>query len=120
VNELAYASVAPDWICEVLSPGTYRLDRVKKLAAYARAGVSHAWLVNPSERTLEILRRQRARWVIVATHGGDTIVRAEPFEAVAIDLLELWGETRAPRSPPSPAKKKRAAKTRRARGLTRR
>jgi len=120
VNESVHASVAPDWICEVLSPSTYRLDRVKKLAVYARVRVSHAWLVNPGERTLEILRLQNGRWVIVATYGGDTIVRAEPFEAVAIDLLELWGETRAPKRRPSPRMKKQAAKTRRTRGRTRR
>jgi Uma2 family endonuclease len=50
VPDEAYFSVAPDWICEVLSPATYRLDRVKKLRIYAREGVAHAWLVHPGER----------------------------------------------------------------------
>jgi Uma2 family endonuclease len=90
----AFATLAPDWVCEVLSPSTYRLDRVKKLHVYAREGVAHAWLVHPGERTLEILRLRGGRWVIVTTHGGDARVRAEPFQAVTIDLLELWGEER--------------------------
>ena len=115
VTDCLFATVAPDWICEVLSPSTYRLDRVKKLRAYAREKVAYAWLVNPTERTLEILRLRGGQWVIVATHGGDAIVRSEPFEAVAIDLLELWGETRARSNRPSPRKKKAAAKARRPR-----
>lgn len=92
--EAGHFELAPDWICEVLSPSTYRIDRVKKLRIYAREGVAHAWLVNPAERTLEVLRVESRRWVIVASFGGDAVVRAEPFQAVAVDLLPLWGETR--------------------------
>lgn len=94
VPDEAYFTLAPDWICEVLSPTTYRLDRVKKLRVYAREGVAHAWLVHPVERTLEVLRLESGRWVIVGTFGGDAVVRAEPFQGVAIDLLPLWGESR--------------------------
>jgi len=59
-------------------------------------GVTHAWLVNPEARTLEVYRREGERWLLVATHGGDALVRAEPFEAIEIDLLALWGESRPP------------------------
>jgi len=99
VPDEAYFVLAPDWICEVLSPSTYRLDRVKKLRVYAREGVRHSWLVHPGERTLEVLRLESRRWVIVGTFGGDAIVRAEPFEEVAIDLLPLWGESRPATKP---------------------
>ena len=92
-----YFTLAPDWICEVLSPSTYRLDRIKKLRIDGREGVKHAWLVHPGERTLEVLRLQSGRWAIVATYADDAIVRAEPFDAIAIDLLPLWGETRPKR-----------------------
>lgn len=88
-------SVSPDWVCEVASPRTERVDRVKKLPIYAHAGVSHAWVVNPTARTLEVLQRQDDRWLVLATYGDDAIVRAVPFEAVEIDLLTLWGETRS-------------------------
>ena len=88
-------TVSPDWVCEVLSPSTERTDRVLKLPAYARAGIRHAWLVNPAERILEVLPLEAGRWVVAATHGGSDIVRAEPFAEVEIDLLLLWGESRA-------------------------
>lgn len=92
--DLPFFTLSPDWICEVISPGTERLDRTRKLPAFARAGVGHAWLVNPLARTLEVLRLERERWTVVAAHAADEIVRAEPFEEAAIDLLLLWGETR--------------------------
>lgn len=113
VREEAYFTLAPDWICEVLSPSTYRLDRVKKLRIYARERVGHAWLVHPGERTLEVLRLESGRWVIVGTFGGDAVVRAEPFEEVAIDLLPLWGESR--RASPPRAGRGRSARAKRAR-----
>ena len=94
VPDAAHFTLVPDWVCEVLSPSTERLDRVEKLRVYAREGVAHAWLLNPIARTLEVLRREPGRWLLVATHGDDALVRAEPFEAIEIDLLDLWGETR--------------------------
>jgi Uma2 family endonuclease len=96
-DEPPYFTLVPDWICEVLSPSTYRLDRIKKLRVYGREGVKHAWLLHPGERTLEILRLESGRWAILATHADDAVVRAEPFQAAAIDLLPLWGESRRAR-----------------------
>ncbi|MCX6551955.1 MAG: Uma2 family endonuclease [Acidobacteria bacterium] len=88
----AYFPLAPDWICEILSPSTAILDRSKKLAIYARESVSHAWLIDPTARTLEVLRLEAGRWTILATHGGADIVRAEPFAEVAMELGSLWAD----------------------------
>ena len=85
-----YFTLAPDWICEVLSPSTSRLDRAEKLPIYARAGVRHAWLVDPLVRTLEVLRLEGERWTIVATWADAAKVRAEPFDAIELDLAILW------------------------------
>lgn len=98
IPDTAYFTLAPDWACEVLSPSTERLDRVRKLPVYSREGVRHVWLVNPTARTLEVLRLEAGSWVVAATHGGDDPVRAEPFDAIELDLGALWGE-RPPASP---------------------
>jgi Uma2 family endonuclease len=90
----AFFTLAPDWLCEVLSPSTERLDRARKLRVYAREGVGHVWLVNPEARTLEVYRSSEERWLLLATHASDAIVRAEPFDAIELDLLPLWGEAR--------------------------
>ncbi len=97
--ETAYFSIVPDWVCEILSPSTASLDRVKKLAVYAREQVAHAWLIDPLARTLEVLRLDAGRWTILATRAGDDIVRAEPFTAIALELSALWADPQGP--PPS-------------------
>ena len=88
----AYFPLAPDWIGEVLSPSTSRLDRAQKLAIYAREGVSHAWLIDPDAGTLEVLRLENRRWTILATHAGREVVRAEPFAEIEIELQAFWAE----------------------------
>jgi Uma2 family endonuclease len=90
--DAAYFELAPDWVCEVMSPSTVRLDREKKLRVYAEHGVGHAWLVDPVARTLEVLRRDDAAWALVATHHGDVAVRLEPFDAIEFPLGLLWAE----------------------------
>ena len=82
--------IAPDWVCEVQSPSTARFDRVKKLPVYSGHGVLHVWLVDPSVRTLEVLSLENGRWILAGNYHGDDIVRAEPFEAVEIELGALW------------------------------
>jgi Uma2 family endonuclease len=98
IPEDAAVELAPDWVCEVLSPTTAARDRADKLPTYAAAGVAHASLVDPDARTLEVFRLTQGAWLLVAVHHGDVVVRAEPFEAVAIDLSRVW-RTRAETAP---------------------
>ena len=85
-----FLTVPPDWVCEVLSPNTAAFDRARKLPIYARREVAHAWLVDPATRTLEVFRREGARWVLLGVFTGEAKVRAEPFDAVELDLAPLW------------------------------
>jgi Uma2 family endonuclease len=86
-------SLAPDWLCEVLSPSTAVLDRALKLPVYAREGVRHIWLVDPELRTLEVFRLDGERYTLLVTHAGTSSVRAEPFDAFELEMAYLWGET---------------------------
>ena len=90
IPEAAYMTLAPDWVCEVISPATERMDRSRKMRIYARESVQHLWLLDPLVRTLEVLRLENARWVLLDTHGDADVVRVEPFEAVEIELTALW------------------------------
>jgi len=87
-----YAEVAPDWVCEVLSPSTRSLDRGRKLSVYAREAAGHVWLLDPIEKTFEIFRlNDDAHYVLRTVYGADDArVRAEPFDAIELDLLRLW------------------------------
>jgi Uma2 family endonuclease len=80
-----YLTLAPDWVCEVLSASSVALDRARKIPIYAREGVPHAWLVDPIARTLEVLGSDRYEWRILAVHEGAAGVRAEPFDAIELD-----------------------------------
>jgi Uma2 family endonuclease len=90
VDDAAYFTLAPDWVCEVLSPRTSKIDRASKLPIFARAEVGHVWLVDPKDRTLEILRREGTRWLLVGVWSDAAHVRGEPFEAIALELGALW------------------------------
>ena len=92
VPDEPYLTIAPDWVAEILSPSTARLDRVKKLDVYARERVVHVWLLDPGTRILEVLALEEGRWVIHATFGQDEPARAVPFDAIEIDLAQVWGE----------------------------
>lgn len=91
-----FITTVPDWLCEILSPGTARIDRMKKMPIYAREGVGHVWLVDPKERTVEVFRHHGSSYELVGTMGGDDAVRAEPFDAVEIPTAFLWGKTPEP------------------------
>jgi Uma2 family endonuclease len=86
----AKIAFAPDWVCEVLSPSTMVVDRVEKMPAYARHGVRHLWLIDPIARTLEVFTLEGGRWVVLGTHHGSATVRAEPFDAIDLELEALW------------------------------
>lgn len=87
----AFFELAPDWVCEILSPATARLDRVRKLPKYAAAGVAHAWIIDPVQRTFEVYRLEREHWILVETMSGVATVHVEPFAETPLSLLGIWG-----------------------------
>lgn len=82
--------IAPDWICEVLSPSTERFDRIRKMAAYARFGVPHAWLVHPTRHSVEIFELVNGRWTFIQGVEGVEELCAKPFDAITIPLAKVW------------------------------
>ncbi len=88
--DVPFQTLATDWVCEVLSPSTEALDRGDKVGIYAASGVSHAWLLSPTTRVLEVLELDGRTFRIVATFKNDAKVRARPFDAIELDLGALW------------------------------
>ena len=86
----AYFTLAPDWVCEVLSPSTSKVDRLEKRPAYARAGVGHLWLIDPIERTLEVFELHEGHWLLIASAKDDDPVGIRPFDAITFSLADLW------------------------------
>jgi Uma2 family endonuclease len=90
--ETAFFELPPDWICEILSPSTARVDRVEKLPIYAANGVKHAWLVDPDLRTLEVFENQNGKWLLLTVLEHNAAVAQPPFDAVSFDLGALWAD----------------------------
>lgn len=90
--ETAWFELPPDWVCEVLSPATARVDRVEKLPIYAGAQVQHVWLVDPTLRTLEVFENRDGKWLMLAAFKNDDRVSIAPFEAITFGLGALWAD----------------------------
>ena len=85
-----YLTLAPDWVCEVLSPSTETIDRGRKLGIYAREGVSHVWFVDPLRQSLEVLAPKAGSFESIAKHQGVGSIRVRPFDAIELELQALW------------------------------
>ena len=90
VPNVLFFEQSPDWVCEVLSPSTRKVDRSRKVRIYAREGVGHLWFLDPIAHTLDIYRLAGGQWTIVEMFTDDDVVRAEPFEAIELNLALLW------------------------------
>lgn len=88
--------VRPDWVCEVLSPGTARYDRKTKAALYAMAGIQWYWLVDPAERLVEVLELDGDRWRIHGCFDEDQRLPLPPFGEFEVAVGELFLPPRLP------------------------
>lgn len=91
IADVAYFTLAPDWVCEVISPSSARRDRIQKARIYAQSGVSWLWLIDPAHQTVEVMHNNGEHWVVIDNWGGDDdAARIPPFDAVAVDLSRWW------------------------------
>jgi Uma2 family endonuclease len=88
--DVAAFELAPDWVCEVISESTEKIDRTRKMRIYRREAVAHVWLLSPRLQTLEVYRHEAGRYVLMETYEGSAKIAAEPFDAVELDLSALW------------------------------
>lgn len=90
VPKTAFTTLAPDWVCEVLSNSTEATDRSAKMPIYARDRVAHVWLIDPIVQTLEVYRLDGETYRLVVTLCEDATARVEPFDAIELELGALW------------------------------
>ena len=88
--DTSYCTLAPDWVCEVLSPATRHLDLGDKQQCYATENIPHLWLIDPIPRTLETYELRASRWHRLATASDNDPVSLPPFEALTFSLSDLW------------------------------
>ncbi|HEX4382293.1 MAG TPA: Uma2 family endonuclease [Myxococcales bacterium] len=88
----AFCTVAPDWVCEVISPATAACDRTVKMEIYKREQVGHVWLIDPALRIIESYRLREGQWIRAQAAHGNLSVHLEPFAEIELDLSSWWGE----------------------------
>ena len=82
--------VTPDWVCEVISPSNAAHDRVTKRRLYARHKVPYYWLVDPMQRTLEVLKLVDGQWLELGSWGDGDVMSVEPFSDVELEVSRLF------------------------------
>jgi Uma2 family endonuclease len=84
VPDEPWLTLAPDWVCEIVSPSSVSVDRVKKLRLYAHERVEWYWIVEPIAKTLEVLRLVGETYMVDATFDAEDVIAARPFEAIEL------------------------------------
>ena len=100
VNE-KHATAAPDFVVEILSPGTRRRDKGRKRAVYDREGVQEYWIVDPEAQSITTLRRPRADAgltdVTTLTVDADGVLESPLFPGLELPLRDVFrGRSAAP------------------------
>lgn len=83
---------APDLIIEILSPTTRRHDRVIKQALYQRAGVKEYWIVNPEDKTVQVLTQQEGYLLPHEDYGREDMAKVNVLEDCSIELRKVFSE----------------------------
>lgn len=87
---------SPDWIIEIVSPGSASLDYVKKLNLYERYGVREYWVVHPFDETIMVfVLNQNHRYDRPQTYAADARIAVQIFEQkLVIDFAQAFAEAR--------------------------
>ncbi|MCY4153294.1 MAG: Uma2 family endonuclease [Aestuariivita sp.] len=85
----AYCEIPPDWVCEVLSPSTRRIDQIEKRVIYVREKVSHLRFIDPDEKTMEAFEWRQGYWVLPKTLADNETASIAPFEVISFPLDSL-------------------------------
>jgi Uma2 family endonuclease len=83
---------APDWVAEVISPGTREADEIAKLAEYAQAGVSEYWLVDPENRTVRVHTLADGEYEVTASFAETETASSPTIPGFEIPLRLLFPE----------------------------
>ncbi len=82
---------APDWVAEVISPGSRKIDEVEKLADYAEAGIPEYWLVDLDARTIRVYALADAKYALAGTYGAGETARSETLGGFKIPVDDVIG-----------------------------
>jgi Uma2 family endonuclease len=83
---------APDLVVEILSPSSIRRDRQDKLEQYARFGVKEYWIVDPANRSLEILALRDKQFTVYSIAAETGSAESKVLAGLSVDVAQLFSE----------------------------
>ena len=81
---------APDLVIEILSPSTAGRDRTYKKTLYARYGVKEYWIVDPQEKTVEVMSLGEKGFETAKVYWKEDVLLTPLLEGLAIPLWEVF------------------------------
>jgi len=80
----------PDMVVEILSPGTHRHDRDRKMKVYRRTAVQEYWIVDPRSRAIEVYALVDGDFEMIdfATESGS--VQSKLLEGLSVSLADIF------------------------------
>lgn len=82
----------PDMVIEILSPSTRRHDRLTKFNLYQRAGVREYWIVDPTDKSVQVFTLEDGHYAAKDFGAAGDKVRVNILEDCVIDLSEVFPE----------------------------
>lgn len=76
---------APDWIIEIVSPSSRKMDYVRKTALYREAGVREYWIVDFEKETVTVYEADH--WDAPVCHSFSEQIKVGIYEDLYIDFL---------------------------------
>ncbi len=81
---------APDMVIEILSPSTQRHDRLTKLNLYQRAGVREYWIVNPEDKTVQVMLLEEGVYRVADVRTAQDIIKVNSLEGCYLELEKVF------------------------------
>ena len=81
---------APSMIIEILSPSTQRHDRLTKLNLYQRAGVGEYWIVNPEDRTVQVMLLENGIYRVTDVRTAGDVIKVNSLEGCYLELEKVF------------------------------
>lgn len=90
LRDAAYVASEPVLVVEVLSPSTRQIDRFRKLEEYKSVPtIGHILLVEPSQPTAKLYRRENESWTSIDIIGLDASIEI-PDPSLSLPLRDLY------------------------------
>jgi Uma2 family endonuclease len=81
----------PDLVAEVISPGSWKRDRVDKKGLYEQFGVLEYWIIDPEPRVIEVLSLEKNTYVTASRAAADQAAVSRLLNGFQVSWRELNG-----------------------------